>query len=87
MKAYKIIVPKPFENKDGNLQLLEVDTVISTDNDSEKASLDRLVSNGWAIEVKTVEPETADPAPKKEPKAKRKAPAKKKAPSKSKAEK
>jgi len=64
MKAYKIIVPKPWQSKDGNLQLLEADSIISTDEDTESSTLDGFVANGWAIEVKTVEPEVTKPAPK-----------------------
>jgi len=67
MKSYKIIVPKPAEDAEGKVNFYEEGTIIAiTDDkkDSEAAVMERFLDNGWAIEVKTVEPEVTKPAPK-----------------------
>jgi hypothetical protein len=63
MSKYKIIVPKPAAlNAEGTeVGLYSADDVVDAKEDWQDGIMKSFVDNGWAMEIKTVEPEvTAD---------------------------
>ena len=64
MKTYRIDVPKPAATKaDGtDVRLHEAGEVVKAKSVWQKELMERFVANGWATEIKMVEPEkTTEP--------------------------
>lgn len=87
MKSYKVIVPKPAAKNEAGTEvdLYTADEVVTPSGEWQEKLMEAFVENGWAMEVKTVQPEEtvvvqaeikaeeeAAPAPKKRGRPKKK---------------
>lgn len=59
MSKYKVITPKPGASDETgtDVRLYCADEIVDADQPWKKAMMDAFVENGWAIEIKAVEPE------------------------------
>ena len=59
MSTYKILVPKPAAKDESGATtgLYAADEIVTPSEEWQQKIMDTFVENGWAIEVKTVEPE------------------------------
>lgn len=64
MKSYRIDVPKPaIKDPEGNeVRLYEVGEIVKAKAEWQETLMEAFVGNGWATEIKIIEPEqTTDP--------------------------
>jgi hypothetical protein len=59
MKSYKILVPKPaaMDESGNTVGLYAADDVVTPSGDWQKQIMDTFVENGWAMEIKAIQPE------------------------------
>jgi hypothetical protein len=58
MTSYKIVIPKPAASDESGteIKLYAADEIVNPTGDWQKQIMDGFVENGWAMEIKTVEP-------------------------------
>ena len=59
MKSYKILVPKPaaIDETGNTVGLYAADDVVTPSGDWQKQIMESFVENGWAMEIKAMQPE------------------------------
>lgn len=59
MKSYKILVPKPaaLDESGNTIGLYAADDVVTPSGDWQKQIMETFVENGWAMEIKAIQPE------------------------------